>query len=86
MCLTLPFSRIPLYCMLLNQPATTLAATTLALSALHLHEMAMKMQTLILITLLDRLENIFADGSQVEFWHLTERLFEKPNPVLSDSE
>lgn len=48
--------------------------------------MAMKMQTLILIALLDRPEDIFADPSQTEFWHLTERLFDEPNPVLSDSE
>ena len=46
----------------------------------------MKMQTLILIALLDRSEDIFADESQADFWHLTERLFELPNPILSDSE
>lgn len=86
MCLTLPFFCQTLYYTLLDQPATTLAATTLPPSPLRLHEMAMKMQTLILIALLDRPEDIFADGSQVEFWHLTERLFEEPNPVLSDSE
>ncbi|KAG9318996.1 P-loop containing nucleoside triphosphate hydrolase protein [Chiua virens] len=48
--------------------------------------MAMKMQTLILIALLDRPEDIFADESQGEFWHLTERLFQEPNPVLIDTE
>ncbi|KAF8431211.1 hypothetical protein L210DRAFT_934667 [Boletus edulis BED1] len=48
--------------------------------------MAMKMQTVILIALLDCPEDIFADESQVEFWHLTEALFEQRNPVLSDTE
>jgi hypothetical protein len=48
--------------------------------------MAMKMQTLILIAFLDRSEDIFADESQTEFWHLTDRLFQEPNSVLSDSE
>lgn len=46
----------------------------------------MKMQTLVLIALLDRPEDIFADESQNEFWHLTEKLFQEPNSVLSDSE
>lgn len=46
----------------------------------------MKIQTLILIALLDRPEDIFADESQAEFWHLSEKLFQDPNPVLSDSE
>ena len=46
----------------------------------------MKMQTLILIALLDRPDDIFVDESQADFWHLTERFFEQPNPVLSDSE
>lgn len=44
------------------------------------------MQTLIILALLDRPEDIFADDSQTEFWHLTERLFQEPNPVLSDRE
>ncbi|KAH0826063.1 hypothetical protein J3R83DRAFT_5787 [Lanmaoa asiatica] len=48
--------------------------------------MAMKMQTLILIALLDRPADIFADESQAEFWHLSESLFQEANPVLSDSE
>lgn len=48
--------------------------------------MSMKMQTLVLIALLDRPEEVFADESQVEFWHLTERLFQEPNPTLSDGE
>lgn len=48
--------------------------------------MAMKMQSLILVALLDRPEDIFADESQATFWHLTEKLFEEPNPVLSDNE
>jgi len=48
--------------------------------------MAMKIQTLVLVALLDRPDDIFADESQNEFWHLTERLFQEPNSVLSDSE
>lgn len=48
--------------------------------------MAMKMQTLILVALLDRTEDIFADESQTDFWHLTAGLFQEPNPVLSDNE
>lgn len=49
-------------------------------------KMAMKIQTLILIALLDRPEDIFADESQVDFWYLTEKLFQEPNPVLLDNE
>ncbi|KAG9308933.1 P-loop containing nucleoside triphosphate hydrolase protein [Chiua virens] len=48
--------------------------------------MSMRMQTLILIALLDRPDDILADELQSDFWHLTERLFEEPNPVLSDNE
>ncbi|KAH0834614.1 P-loop containing nucleoside triphosphate hydrolase protein [Lanmaoa asiatica] len=52
----------------------------------YFDKMAMKMQTLILIALLDRPADIFADESQAEFWHLSESLFQEANPVLSDSE
>ena len=44
------------------------------------------MQTLILIALLDRPDDIFVDKSQADFCHLTECFFKQPNPVLLDSE